>query len=55
MKPITLILIFFLSPFVIWSQDRLNVEGDALPAGKYTYSLLLDGAVWQSLPMVLTR
>lgn len=34
---------------------KVTLEGGALPAGNYTYSLLLDGVVWRSLPMVLTR
>ena len=34
---------------------KVTLEGGALPAGNYTYTLRLDGGVWRSLPMVLTR
>ncbi len=34
---------------------QVALEAGTLPAGNYTYSLLLDGAIWRSLPLVLTR
>lgn len=34
---------------------KVTLKGGALPAGNYTYALQLDGALWRSLPMVLTQ
>ncbi|MDX1665734.1 MAG: hypothetical protein R3350_00810, partial [Saprospiraceae bacterium] len=34
---------------------KVVIESNTLPAGNYIYSLVIDGAVWQSLQMVLTK
>lgn len=34
---------------------KVVLQARSLSAGVYTYSLVIDGAVWQSLPMVVTK
>jgi hypothetical protein len=42
-------------PIEYQGYGKLTIEAGILTAGTYSYALVIDGAIWQSLPMVVTK